>query len=375
MRTRLLKIAIGIAVAVTAAWAHHSIAANYDEKKSVTLNGTVTDVEWNNPHVYINMDVRESNGQYTRWEVEAESTLELRRNGWTKDLIKVGDTVTAEGIQARDGSKLISAKTVTVAGKKMSAIAKEVSRAGIKAPTPRWPDGHPRLGTAPGERGFWGDASPAGLFESTAGNIRMNREGLLANIGDASKVAPFQPWAAGLYEYRQKNMLKDDPMAFCLPPGGPRQLQDHYGIQIIEQPDRKRVFIISGGGNRNWRLIDTDGRPLAKIEDVTPTYFGYSVGKWDGDMLVVESQAFTERFWFTNGGLPHTENLHLTERISRPDSATLRYQVTVNDPGAYTRPWTGGWTLGWVPNVDIEEYFCDDNNKETEHLSGKHNKP
>ena len=57
------------------------------------------------------------------------------------------------------------------------------------------------------------------------------------------------------------------------------------------------------------------------------------------------------------------------------DSATLRYQVTVNDPGAYTRPWTGGWTLGWVPNVDIEEYFCDDNNKETEHLSGKHNKP
>jgi hypothetical protein len=185
-------------------------------------------------------------------------------------------------------------------------------------------------------------------------------------------VAPFQPWAEGLYEYRQRNLLKDDPMAFCLPPGGPRQFQDHYGIQIIEQPDRKRIFVISGGGNRNWRLIDMDGRALPNIEDVTPTYYGYSTGHWDGDTLVVDAQAFTERFWFTNGGLPHTENLHLTERISRPDSGTLRYQVAVNDPGAYTRPWTGGWTLQWVPNVDIEEYFCDDNNKETEHLSGKY---
>jgi hypothetical protein len=373
MRNGLL-IVIGLGAVVTAAWAHHSIAATYDDKKPVTVTGIVTKYEWNNPHVYIYLDARESNGQYTRWSVEMDSTLDLRRNGWTRDSIKVGDSVTVEGILARDGSKVASAKSVTVAGKKMSAVVKdEAPRSASKAPTPRWPDGHPRLGTVPGEKGFWGDATPAGLFESTAGNIRMNREGLLTNIADAPKVAPFQPWAAALYEYRQRNLLKDDPMAFCLPPGGPRQFQDHYGIQIIEQPDRKRIFVISGGGNRNWRLIDMDGRPLAKIEDVTPTYYGYSVGHWDGDSLVVEAQAFTERFWFTNGGLPHTENLHLTERISRPDAGSLKYQVTVNDPGAYTRPWTGGWTLQWVPNVDLDEYFCDDNNKETEHLSGKHN--
>jgi hypothetical protein len=81
---------------------------------------------------------------------------------------------------------------------------------------------------------------------------------------------------------------------------------------------------------------------------------------------------FTERFWFTNGGLPHTESLKLTERFSRPDYNTLRYDVTVNDPATYTRPWTGGWNLYWVANEDLDtQYFCQDNNKDPEHMVGK----
>jgi hypothetical protein len=192
----------------------------------------------------------------------------------------------------------------------------------------------------------------------------MNRDGILINIADAAKVAPFQPWAKGLYEYRQRNLLKDDPMASCLPPGGPRQFQAPYGIQILEDPDRKRMFVMSGGGNRNWRLIYLDGRAQPKIEDATSTYFGDSVGQWEGDTLVLNTLGFNDRFWFTNGGLPHTEALHLTERISRPDFNTLKYEVTVDDPGAYTRPWTGGWTLQWVPDQEIEEYFCDDYNRD-----------
>jgi hypothetical protein len=174
-----------------------------------------------------------------------------------------------------------------------------------------------------------------------------------------------------LYEVRQKNSLKDDPMAYCLPPGGPRQFQDRYGVQIVEQPDRKRIFIMSAGGNRNWRIIWLDGRKNPDPDDVTPTYYGYSTGRWEGDTLVADTTAFTERFWFTNGGLPHTEKLALTERITRPDFDTLKYEVTVNDPGAYTRPWTGSFTLSWVP-ADVDEYFCDESNHETESLSGKH---
>lgn len=365
----------GILVAALPAVAHHSIAAAFDEKKPVTVKGMVTKYEFTNPHVYVYIDGSDK-GQ-TKWAAEFESALDQMRVGWTADSVKSGDTVTIEGIAARDGSKLISGKSITLPGGKKLAMAPADIKLAPKNPpkkdAPKWPNGHVRLGVEPGAKGFWADPSVGGLYEASAGNIRMSRDGQLANIADSAKVAPFQPWAKGLYEYRQKAMLRDDPMAFCLPPGGPRQFEDRYGIQVVEQPERNRIFVMSGGGNRNWRIINMDGRENPEPEDVTPTYYGYSTGKWEGDTLTVNTTAFAERFWFTNGGLPHTENLRLVEKLTRPDFNTLRYEVTVNDPGAYTRPWTGGWTLSWVPDADLQEYFCDDNNKETEHLSGKHN--
>jgi len=372
-----LGMVAGAGMLVVPSQAHHSIAAVFDESKTVTLKGVVTKWEWLNPHVYLFMDVAGANGRTTNWGIEYDGTLDLKRSGWRRDVVRVGDVVTIEGFRSRDNANRVSGRSLTlVDGRKLAAAPREIklapARSGAAKATPRWPDGHPRLGAGPGERGFWADPNPSGLYDSMAGNIRMNVDGLLANINDAAKVAPFQPWAKALYEYRQRNLLKDDPMAYCLPPGGPRQFQDRYGIQIFEQIERKRVFVLSGGGNRNWRIIDTDGRANPDPEEVTPTFYGYSTGKWEGDTFVAQSTAFTERFWFTNGGLPHTESLHLIERISRPDFNTLRYEVTVDDPQTYTRPWTGAWTLQWVPDADVEEYFCDDNNKETEHLSGKH---
>ena len=371
---RLLALGFAVYLAATPLRAHHEMAAEFDDKKPVTLRGTVTRFEWNNPHVFVFIDARVNN-ETANWAVEFASPSDLRKVGWTRDSVKVGDTVTAEGNLARDGSKTAGGKSVSVGGKKLSTVADDVlagaPKGGAAKPAPRWPDGHPRFGPPPGEKGYWSNPSAGGLVENTAGNIRMNGEGLLANIADAGKVAPFQPWAKGLYEFRQRALLKDDPMVSCLPPGGPRQFEAPHGLQIMEQPDRKRVFVLSGGGNRNWRLIDLDGRPLPQSEDVSPTYFGYSSGKWEGDTLVVNSTGYTERFWFTNGGLPHTEALKLTERISRPDFNTLKYEVTVDDPGTYTRPWTGGWTLQWVPNEDIEQYYCQDNPRDAEHMVGK----
>jgi hypothetical protein len=198
----------------------------------------------------------------------------------------------------------------------------------------------------------------------------MDSNGLLKNLADAGKVAPFKPWAKGLYEYRQRTLLKDDPVLSCLPPAGPRMFQAAHGVQFLEQPERKRIFVMSGGGNRNWRLIYLDGRPLPHSEDVTPTYWGYSAGHWQGDTLVVESDAFNERFWFSKGGLPHTESLRLTERFSRPDFDTLRYEVTVDDPGTYTRHWSSSWTLRWVAGQDIQEYFCQDDSQDEPHMVG-----
>ncbi len=223
--------------------------------------------------------------------------------------------------------------------------------------------------------GYWAYPSAPSLIDSTAGKIRMDGNGLLVNLADADKVAPFQPWAKGLYEYRQRTLLKDDPMISCLPPAGPRMFEAAHGVQFLEQPERQRIFVMSGGGNRNWRLIYLDGRALPQSDDVTPTYWGYSSGRWDGDTLVVESDAFNERFWFSNGGLPHTEYLRLTEKFSRPDFDTLRYEVTVNDPGTYTRPWSSAWTLRWVAGQDIQEYFCQDDSKDEPHMVGPGAKP
>jgi hypothetical protein len=374
MRPGVLRwLGLSLCLAATSARAHHELASEFDDKQPVTLKGTVTRLEWSHPHVFIGLDVTERGGAVTSWEAEFASPIDLKRAGWTPNAVNVGETVTVEGILARDGSKLAAGKVLILPGGKRLMEPTESQpgpprvRQAAKA-APRWPDGHPRLGPAPGETGYWSYPSSASLMET---NVKTDSHGLLANLAEADKVAPFQQWARGLYLYRQRSLLKDDPMASCLPPGGPRQFQAPYGLTMLEQPDRKRIFVMSAGGNRNWRLIYLDGRELPQGEDVTPTYFGYSAGKWEGDTLVLQTVGFNERFWFSNGGLPHTETLKLAERLSRPDFDTLRYEVTVNDPGAYTRPWTTAWTLGWVAGEELPEYFCQDNDKDPEHMVGR----
>ena len=96
-------------------------------------------------------------------------------------------------------------------------------------------------------------------------------------------------------------------------------------------------------------------------DDDNPLYYGRAVGKWEGDTLVINTAGFNEDFWFTNGGLPHTDQLQLVERFTRTDFDTLKYEVTVNDPAAYTREWKATWTLRWVGGEELPVYFCQDN--------------
>ena len=193
----------------------------------------------------------------------------------------------------------------------------------------------------------------------------MTKYGLLKNIDDAAKVAPMQPWALALYRERQRRFLQDDPMYLnCKPPGGPRQFQLPYGVQFVEDRERQRIFVLIGSGNSNYRIIYTDGRNPASGQvggdDDNPLYYGRSTGKWEGNALVLDTRGFNEDFWFTNGGLPHTDQLKMTERFTRPDLDTLRYDVTIDDPGAYTRTWTTGWTLRWVAD-ELPRHLCQDN--------------
>jgi hypothetical protein len=251
-------------------------------------------------------------------------------------------------------SAILAVAACTDSGVPTAPSTEPTGGATAAQPTPRYPDGQVRFDRSPGEKGgYWGNASVNSLVERGV-DVAMNELGLLANIDDAAKVAPFQAWALALYRHRQLNGLKDDPTQYCLPPAGPRHLMDAGGFRIIQDRNYNRVYVMFGGGNRNWRIIFLDGREPPDPAEVVGTYYGHSVGRWDGDTLIVEST------WFSNGGLPHTEALRLTERFSRPDFGTLKYEVTIDDPLTYTRPWTAEWTLEWMAGQEIEEQFCED---------------
>jgi hypothetical protein len=221
--------------------------------------------------------------------------------------------------------------------------------------TPRLANGRPNLGPLEDGRGFW----DRGSGPMVGG----------ANWPPPDSV-PFRPWARALYDYRQETLARDDPHARCAPPGGPRQFAVPFGLQIIQVPHAKRIYILSGGSTRPWREIYMDGRPHPEGDFLNPSYFGHSVGRWEEDTLVIDTVGFNERFWMHREGYPHTEALHLIERISRPDLMTLDYEITIEDPLAYESPWTTRWTKAWNPDEEFIEYFCHENNRDQYHLVG-----
>lgn len=248
---------------------------------------------------------------------------------------------------------LLSVAMGVAASVALTGVANAASPAGV----PRFADGKIRLDRVPGEKGYWDNPSATSLVEKGV-NVAFEPNGKLKNIADAAKVAPFQPWALALYKYRQQNNFVDDPMKVCIGPGNPRQMMTPGGVRFIQDNNYKRMYMIFGGGNHNWRTIYMDGRDPPNAEEVNGTFLGLAVGKWEGDTLVSTSTGFNTRFWMSNGGLPHTEGLTLTERFKRVSKDQLEYEVTIDDPRTYTRPWKAGWTLRWVPG-DIPEQFCE----------------
>src|SRR5262249_42205150 len=151
---------IGCVLAAMPLFAHHAISAKFDPARKRTLTGTVTRIDWANPHVHVLMNVREGNNRTSNWAVELESVVDLERSGWKRDSVKPGEAITVQGIVARDGSPQIWGESFVVAATRrpvlavsseaMAALAPARNLAPAK-PAPRWPDGKPRLGPAPGE--------------------------------------------------------------------------------------------------------------------------------------------------------------------------------------------------------------------------------
>jgi hypothetical protein len=201
------------------------------------------------------------------------------------------------------------------------------------------------LGSAPDKKGYWEVRPGAGGFRPDG-------------------PVPFQDWAKAVYQYRQATFSKDSPPVDCKASPGP-SFFNAPGFEIVDVPELKSIFILNIAGPHSWRVIYMDGRPHPKAEDLRPTFLGHSIGHWDGDTLVIDSVGFNEKQWAV-GAYPNTSQLHLTERISRPNLKTLTYEVTVDDPGAYTKPWSGRWTINektnssWIAGGEMFEYICED---------------
>lgn len=207
--------------------------------------------------------------------------------------------------------------------------------AGPAAPTPRWPDGKPRLGALPGQKGLWN-----GGGTTADGNT------------------PYQPWARAISQMRREENL--EPHTRCKASGGPRQFATPYGVEIVDLPDLQRVFILDVGGPHTFRIIYTDGR--AHPQDLTPSYYGHSIGKWEGDTFVVDTIGFNDKMWVDRGQAPHTEKLHLIEKFTRTDMNSMTYDLTFDDPMAYTATWSRSSAMRFAPNSELFEFICQDNN-------------
>jgi hypothetical protein len=234
-------------------------------------------------------------------------------------------------------------------------------------PTPRWPDGTVNWGAPIGEKGLWNVAG--GTFadpDPFPGAPPLREQDTFPGKPTLSQV-PFQPWARAIYDYRQHNQL--EPYTRCKPSGGFRQVATAYGTQFVHFPELKQFIIFQTGGSHSYRIVYLDGRSHPK--DLAPSYYGHSIGHFEGDTLVVDTIGYNERMWVSNlEGMPHSDKLHTIERFTRTDFNTIRYEMTVDDPGTYTATWKTGWWIRFNPGVESFEVICQDNNKADEMMVG-----
>jgi hypothetical protein len=259
-------------------------------------------------------------------------------------------------------------------------------------PAPRLPDGTVNLGRVPGEKGYW--RVP---YITNMGMRLIGRDGQLlpeiqqtqarrgAGAGGAARGGrggaqsepwiPWMPWSAAVYDYNSRNTSKYDPEGYCLPPGGPRLMATPYPMEIIQLPEQRRILMIFEGATHIWREIYMDGRSHPRGDALNPTYLGHSVGRWEGDTLLIDVVGFNENTWLDYFGHPHTDKLHVVERFSRPNKNVLHYEATVTDPGAYTQPFTIAWDVPWEANGELQEYVCQENNQYLFHLTDDFGQP
>jgi hypothetical protein len=227
----------------------------------------------------------------------------------------------------------------------------------LKAPAPRQPDGKPDLS------GIW--AVECSIYGRDACFTRS----IFFDLAKDLKPEDVQmtPWASAIAAQRESRDHVDDPLGYCMPPGVPRI--DYAGgpFKILQTPG-VTAFLYEALVGMIFRQVFTDGRPLPEQSD--PTWLGNSVGRWDGDTFVVETNGLRDGGWLdTKKGRPHSDALRVTERFHRTDVGHMDLAITINDPKAYLKPWTATAKVNLLPDTELMEAFCEDHAKTMEHRS------
>jgi len=238
-------------------------------------------------------------------------------------------------------------------------------KANLTAPTPRTPDGKPDFS------GMWltADGRPCPTrdeqFQVCGPELPISRYGINMNAAVPGGL-PYRPWSAEQNKTEVEQHSLHDPHAQCMPDTFVRLYGLPHMQKFIQTPG---VLVMLYEINANYRQVFIDGRPLP--DDPQPSWQGYSTGKWDGDILVVDSIGFRDGQWLDMAGTPLTDAAKVRERIRRPDFGHLEVEVTVDDPKAYTRPWTLTFKQNIVLNTELVDEMCVENEKSNKHMVGK----
>jgi len=223
-------------------------------------------------------------------------------------------------------------------------------RPNLEAPAPRTPGGKPELA------GVWQAEPEPGGDDTGPGGLVLPK--YMADVTRDQPDTLLQPAAAALLKARADNLYRDNPVIRCLPLGVPRLDAYTHPFKIVQSDG---LIVILYESQTLFRQIFMDGRALP--EDPQPAWLGYSVGRWDGDTLVVSTAGFTDKTWLDARGRPHSEAMRLTERFTRRDMGHMNIEVTVDDPAMYTRSFSFTQPHRLLPDGELIEYICNENNE------------
>ena len=329
MRTVLLFLALAAAGPLPA---HHAVGVAYDTQNLSTVEGTVVDVFWRNPHVVVSIERTLESGETEIWEAESGSTNALERLGIERDIVQIGDRVALMGALSRRGLTTMAAYTMTLAD-------------GTEVPL--WPQRAERIGR---------DVTPAPISEAARELSSQEAEGIFriwsrtSVIGLQSNLPFTEAAIAARDEY---DPLADDPALLCIPPGMPGMMNNPYPIEFVDQGDRILLRLEEWDGERVIHLA-TD----SSAADQPRSHVGFSTGHWEGNTLVVATTRIDEPF-FDDVGTPQSENVEIVERFELSETGDrLDYVAIVTDPGTFTEPATLAGAWYWNPGEEIKPFQC-----------------